>query len=57
VLKGVAFGLKDSFMLIQKAGLGAITQVRVLDGGTKGILWRQIMASMLENICFLKKTK
>jgi xylulokinase len=48
VLEGVAFGLKDSFTLIQNAGLGKITQVRGSGGGTKGALWRQIMASALE---------
>jgi xylulokinase len=48
VLEGVSFGLKDSFTLIQNAGLGAITQVRASGGGTKGALWRQIMASALE---------
>jgi xylulokinase len=48
VLEGVSFGLKDSFTLIQNAGLGAITQVRASGGGTKGALWRQIMASVLE---------
>jgi xylulokinase len=48
VLEGVAFGLKDSFTLIQSAGLGAITQVRASGGGTKGALWRQILASVLE---------
>ena len=48
VLEGVAFGLKDSFTLIQNAGLGAITQVRASGGGTKGGLWRQILASALE---------
>jgi len=47
VLEGVAFGLKDSFTLIQNAGLGAITQVRASGGGTKGALWRQILASVL----------
>jgi xylulokinase len=47
VLEGVAFGLKDSFTLIQNAGLGEITQVRASGGGTKGALWRQIMASVL----------
>ena len=36
VLEGVSFGLKDSFTLIQNAGLGAITQVRASGGGTKG---------------------
>jgi len=48
VLEGVAFGLKDSFVLIQKAGLGSITQVRASGGGTKGALWRQILASVLD---------
>ena len=48
LLEGVSFGLKDSFGLIQKAGLGAIRQVRASGGGTKGALWRQILASVLE---------
>jgi xylulokinase len=48
VLEGVAFGLKDSFTLIQNAGLGEIRQVRASGGGTKGALWRQILASALE---------
>jgi xylulokinase len=48
VLEGVAFGLKDSFTLIQDAGLGEIRQVRASGGGTKGALWRQILASVLE---------
>jgi xylulokinase len=48
VLEGVAFGLKDSFTLIQNAGLSAITQVRASGGGTKSALWRQILASVLK---------
>jgi xylulokinase len=48
VLEGVAFGLKDSFTLIQNAGVGSITQIRASGGGTKGALWRQILASVLE---------
>jgi len=48
VLEGVSFGLKDGFTLIQNAGLGAITQVRASGGGTKGALWRQILASVLD---------
>jgi xylulokinase len=48
VLEGVAFGLKDSFTLIQHAGLGVITQVRASGGGTKSALWRQILASVLD---------
>jgi xylulokinase len=48
VLEGVAFGLKDSFTLIQSAGLGDITQVRASGGGAKSALWRQILASVLD---------
>jgi xylulokinase len=48
VLEGVAFGLKDSFTLIQNAGLGKITQVRASGGGVKSTLWRQILASVLD---------
>lgn len=47
VLEGVAFGIKDSFTLIQQAGLGAITQVRISGGGAKSAIWRQIMADVL----------
>jgi xylulokinase len=49
VLEGVAFGLKDSFRLVQNAGLGSINQVRASGGGVKGALWRQILASVLES--------
>ena len=48
VLEGVSFGLKDSFTLIQNAGLGEIHQVRASGGGTKSGLWRQILASALQ---------
>ncbi len=48
ILEGVAFGLKDSFSLIEKAGLGEIRQVRASGGGTRSALWRQILASVLE---------
>jgi xylulokinase len=47
LLEGVAFGLKDSFTLIQQAGLGAISQVRLSGGGAKSKLWRQILADVL----------
>ncbi len=47
VLEGVAFGIKDSFTLIQQAGLGTIEQVRVSGGGAKSPLWQQIMADVL----------
>lgn len=49
VLEGVAFGLKDSFRLIQNAGLEHINQIRASGGGTKGKIWRQILADVLEN--------
>jgi xylulokinase len=48
VLEGVAYGLKDSFTLIQQAGLGGIDQVRASGGGVKSPLWRQILASVLD---------
>lgn len=48
LLEGVSFGLKDIFTLIQQAGLGEIHQVRASGGGTKGALWLQILASVLE---------
>ncbi len=47
VLEGVAFGIKDSFTLIQGAGLGNIEQVRISGGGARSPLWRQIMADVL----------
>lgn len=47
VLEGVAFGIKDSFTLIQQAGLGEIRQVRISGGGAKSPVWRQIMADVL----------
>ena len=47
ILEGVAFGLKDIFLLMQAAGLGAIDQVRLSGGGAKSGLWRQILADVL----------
>jgi xylulokinase len=49
VLEGVAFGLKDSFELIQQAGLGEIRQVRISGGGARSALWRRILASVFES--------
>jgi xylulokinase len=48
LLEGVSFGLRDIFELIRQAGLGEVRQVRASGGGTKGALWRQILASVLE---------
>jgi xylulokinase len=49
VLEGVAFGLKDGFELILNAGLPAISQIRASGGGTKSLLWRRILASVLNS--------
>ncbi len=48
VLEGVAYGLKDSFTLIRNAGLEGINRVYASGGGTKGALWRQILASVMD---------
>ena len=48
VLEGVAFGIKDSFTLIQQAGLGSIDQVRISGGGAKSRLWTEIIAAVLD---------
>jgi xylulokinase len=42
--------MKDSFTLIRTAGLGEITQVRASGGGTKGAVWRLILACVLEAV-------
>jgi xylulokinase len=47
VLEGVAFGLRDSFRLMQSTGL-EIQQVRVSGGGAQSALWRQILADVLD---------
>jgi len=47
LLEGVAFGLRDSFELMQAAGLAGIRQVRVTGGGARSPLWRQILADVL----------
>jgi xylulokinase len=47
VLEGVAFSLRDCFGLLDSAGLGRVSQVRVAGGGAKSALWRTICASVL----------
>jgi xylulokinase len=47
VLEGVAYGLKDAFTLIARAGLPDEIEVRVSGGGAKSPLWRQILADIL----------
>lgn len=47
VLEGVAFGLRDSLDLMESAGLAAPVQIRASGGGTRSVLWRQILADVL----------
>lgn len=47
VLEGVAFGLKDSFTLIDKVGLPDTYEVRISGGGAKSPIWQQIIADVL----------
>ena len=47
VLEGVAFGMKDIFVLMQESGVRSVDQVRVSGGGAKSALWRQILADVL----------
>ena len=49
VLEGVAFGLKDIFSLMQDVGMREIDQVRISGGGAKSMLWRQILAGVLDS--------
>ena len=45
VMEGVAFGLRDSFEIIEEMGV-SITQVRASGGGARSELWRQIQADV-----------
>jgi len=45
VMEGVAFGLRDSFEIIEAMGCH-ITQVRASGGGARSELWRQIQADV-----------
>lgn len=46
VLEGVAFSLKDCFAIISEQGL-SIEQIRATGGGARSLLWRQIIADVL----------
>jgi len=48
VLEGVAFGIKDSFTLINQSGLAEVSQVRISGGGARSPIWRQIIADVLD---------
>lgn len=47
VLEGVAFGLRDGFELMNEAGFSRVEQVRITGGGSKSLLWRQVIADVL----------
>ncbi len=47
VLEGVAFGLRESFALMQAQGV-APAEVRVSGGGAQSELWRRILATVLD---------
>ena len=46
VLEGVAFGLKDSFTLLQDIGV-PVAEVRASGGGAKSAVWLQILADVI----------
>ncbi len=48
VLEGVAFGLKDCFMLLREVGIDEPREVRISGGGARSPLWRHILAAVLE---------
>ncbi len=48
VLEGVAYSMRDCFQIIREQGL-PIEQIRVTGGGARGVLWRQILADVLES--------
>src|SRR5207244_1660578 len=45
VLEGVAYGLRDSFEILQEMGV-PIRQVRASGGGARSAIWRQIQADV-----------
>ncbi|MBK9125741.1 MAG: xylulokinase [Chloroflexi bacterium] len=48
VLEGVAFGLNDSLSLMRDGGVPMPEVVRLAGGGSRGALWRQIIADVLD---------
>ena len=53
-LEGVAFSLKDCMLTAQSLGM-KMNRVRIIGGGAKGLLWRQIVADILD--LSMEKTK
>ncbi len=48
VLEGVAFGLNDSLSLMREGGVPMPDVVRLAGGGSRGALWRQIIADVMD---------
>jgi xylulokinase len=48
VLEGVAFGLRDGLDLMVAAGMPRPAQIRASGGGLASVVWRQILADVLE---------
>ena len=46
VLEGVAYGLRDSFSILEEMGI-PVTQVRASGGGARSDVWRQIQADVM----------
>lgn len=46
VLEGVAYGLRDSFSILDEMGV-PVTQVRASGGGARSTVWRQILANVI----------
>ncbi len=47
-LEGVAFGLRDMLALMRASGLAVPDRARVSGGGARSVLWREIVASVLQ---------
>ncbi len=47
VMEGVAFGLKDSLMLMDELGI-SVSEIRITGGGGHSPLWRQIIADVFQ---------
>lgn len=47
ILEGVAFGLRDCLELMRSVGLADVAEIRATGGGSKSLLWRQILADVL----------
>ena len=47
ILEGVAFGLKDSLEILKDLNI-PIKEIRVIGGGAKSALWKQILADVFQ---------